>query len=181
MKNLSILFVIFISSISFAQKNKQEFQVPNIPVNSETNLITYEKTINIIGSQKEIYTKLLRWYTSYFKNPTEVIREKNEQEGRIIGKYRFKYNFPPDKKGIEAYAGILQYTITVETKEGSYSYIISDFNNKDISYTPVEYWLDKNSQKYTTSCDYFLIQLDSNIQEVIADLEHFMKTGNHKK
>ncbi|OFX50902.1 MAG: hypothetical protein A2046_11310 [Bacteroidetes bacterium GWA2_30_7] len=183
MKKLAICFLAILISANFlsAQKgNEEPVKVPNIPIDKETKLITYTKVLTIAGTKEELYKKALSWFNTFYKNPKDVIKEQNETDNKILGKHRFNFNNPPDKKGSTAYAGILQYSIYAYAKDGRVKYEIKDFNLKDASYHPIEYWLDKTSQKYTTKCDYYLLELDTKINEVIADFEKFMKTTEQK-
>lgn len=183
MKKIVICFlaILFTANLLSAQKgNEEPFKVPNIPVDKDTKLITYTKVIEVSGTKEELYKKALNWFNTYYKNPKDVIKEQNETDKKILGKHRFNFNNPPDKKGSTAYAGILQYSIYVFAKDGRVKYEIKDFNLKDVSYSPVEYWLDKTSQKYSSKCDYYLLELDTKINEVIADFEKFM-TSTEKK
>ena len=172
---------IFANTLS-AQKSKDAdtFVVPKIPLDKDTKLITYTKVLGIQGTKDELYKKALSWFNTYYKNPKDVLREQNETDGKILGKNRFNFNNPPDKKGSTAYVGILQYSIYIFAKEAKVKYEIKDFNLKDASYHPIEYWLDKSSQKYTTKCDYYLLELDTKINEVIADFEKFMNAKEQK-
>lgn len=186
MKSKSFVFyffaiALFANTLS-AQKNKnaETFTVPETPVNQDTKLITYTKVLELQGTKDDLYKKALSWFNTYYKNPKDVLKEQNEADCKILGKHRFNFNNPPDKKGSTAYAGILQYSIYVFAKEGKVKYEIKDFNYKDVSYHPIEYWLDKSSPKYSAKCDYYLLELDTKIKEVIADFEKFMNAKEQK-
>lgn len=183
MKKVAFYFLAILFTVNFlyAQKGNEELiKVPDIPVDKDTKLITYTKVLTIGGTKEELYKKALSWFNTYYKNPKDVIKEQNETDNKILGKHRFNFNNPPDKKGSTAFAGILQYSIYVFAKDGKIKYEIKDFNLKDASYQPVEYWLDKTSQKYSAKCDYYLLELDTKINEVIADFEKFMLSKEKK-
>ena len=85
----SILIGITLS-LNAQKKNEVVFEKPEIPVDELSKKITYTKVVEATGSKDELYRKALSWYNNYYKNPTEVIREKDPVEGKILGKGRIK-------------------------------------------------------------------------------------------
>ena len=120
----AILFCLLMQN-TVAQKNP--VAVPDIPVNSETNLITYTKVVDITGvSKDELFKRGLDWCNSFYKNPADVIREKDLPSGIIICKHRFKISNPYDKKaGVATDAGMIQYTLTIDFKDEKYRYTMT--------------------------------------------------------
>lgn len=179
---LTLILVVGFNK-SYAQKKKNEvvYEAPALPIEESSNKINYTEVVSTPGTPNELYKKALRWFNTYYKNPTDVIREKNEEEGSIIGKARFKYMTPPNKDGQQSMQGILQYTIYFYAKDGRYKYEIKEWNLKATSYTPAENWMDKNSQTYTNSYDYYLIQLDNYAKETVKSLNDFMTNQVEKK
>jgi hypothetical protein len=49
-----------------------------VPVDSVTGKITYEGVVDVKGvAAGELYQRINAWFQSYYKNPTEVIREND--------------------------------------------------------------------------------------------------------
>lgn len=132
-------------------------------------------------SAKELYSRGLNWFNTFFKNPSDVIRETDSVKGKISGKARFKIYNEADKSGLRTDAGNTEYTIKLETKDGKYRYIFTDINWKQASYYPAERWLDTKAQSYKKVFTYYLEQTDSTILSTSDNLESFMKAPPVKK
>lgn len=158
---------------SHAQKKSklETFEKPEFTIDETTKMITYQNVVEIEGTKKELYNKGLNWYKTYYKNPTNVIREQDKINNKIVGKGRFKILNPKDKKGIQTMAGIVQYTITTHYKDGKIKYVINDINWKQTSKFPAEKWLDETSPSLTPKYNYFLQQVDEYMKKTTANLE----------
>ncbi len=152
------------------------------PVSEETNLITYEKAVDATELKKgDLFEKAIAWINDYYKNPTDVIREKNADAGKIVCKARFKIFNEPDKNGTVTDAGVVQYTLTLLFKDAKYKYQFSEFNWKQLSYYPVERWMNSDSPSYSKSFPYYLRQVDEYAKKTIAELEKFMMAKKKSK
>lgn len=168
---MTFLFSILLTH-AVAQK-RTEVTLPAVPVDSITKLITYEGVIEVKGASAEVlYDRITDWFKSYYKNPSEVIRENDTVKFRITGKPRFKIHNPEDKNGLKTDAGLVQYTITVASREGRFKYELSEFNWKQLSYFACERWLDKESSSFNTAWISYLEQLDAYSKEVISSLKN---------
>jgi hypothetical protein len=182
-KLISFSWLIMLATI-FSSVNAQtadevtESQRPFCPIDNETKLITYDKVVTLPdlkeSKKEDLYNKALAWANAFYKNPTDVIREKNQEAGKIVCKARFKIQNEKDKTGFASDAGVVQYTLTIMVKDGRYRYHISNFNWKQLSYYPIERWLDASSPSYNPSYAYYLIQVNDYAYNLIADLEKFM-------
>ncbi len=162
-----------------------EDQKPFCPIDNETRLITYDKVVTLTDLKEsrkdELYNKVLAWANAFYKNPTDVIREKNQESGKIVCKARFKIQNEKDKSGFASDAGVVQYTLTLMVKDGRYRYQLSAFNWKQLSYYPIERWLDASAPSYNPSYAYYLIQVNDYAYSLIADLEKFMAMKKKEK
>jgi hypothetical protein len=52
--------------------------------------------------------------------------------------------------------------------------VINEINLKETSYTPIEKWLDKSANGFTTRNYYYLDQLDKEMKAVIQSFEEYM-------
>lgn len=176
---LIAFFMLGVLNNVFSQKNTQ-YKAPEMPIDSITKLITYTNVIHVRGETKTVlYNRALNWFNTFYKNPTEVIREKNENQ--IVGKARFKIMNPPPEKGTQTQAGVVQYTFKTFFKDGRYKYEITNINWKQTSYYPIEKWMDKESVSYVPKYDYYLKQVDDYIKDTISKFVTSMKKAPAKK
>lgn len=164
---------LLLSVTVLAQEN---IQLPSMPVDEVSKLITYEKVTEVAGAKEQLFEKALAWCSSYYKNPGDVIREQDMDAGKIVCKARYKIKNPEDKKGLATDAGNVMYTMTLEFKEGRYRCIITEINWKQQSYYPIERWQDTTAQSWKPEFAYYLQQVDETSKEVMKDLEKAMKT-----
>ena len=178
--------MVVISAISFFTNAQKQVLSPavQLPVDSITKLISYEGVIQSPGTKADVfYKRAQRWFNTYYKNPSEVIRENDSLKFKITGKPRFKIYNPPDKEGTKTDAGLIQYTITVVAKEGRCKYELTEFNFKQQSYFPCERWMDTKSQSYTGVYPEYLKQLNQYANELIKNLNDALlkeKPAKHK-
>lgn len=180
-----LTFGLMFQSVKAQIADAAEDQKPFCPIDNQTKLITYDKVV-ILTDMKEskkddLYNKALAWANAFFKNPTDVIREKNQDAGKIVCKARFKIQNEKDKSGFASDAGVVQYTLTLMVKDGRYRFQLSAFNWKQLSYYPIERWLDSSSPTYNPSYAYYLIQVNDYAYNLIADLEKFMAMKKKEK
>jgi hypothetical protein len=177
MKRTMITLILMVFSVMLFAQKQEDYKEPQLPTDETTKLITYVKVVEVTGVQDSLFVKGKRWFFAYYNNPTGVIREEKPEEGKILGKHQFKVLNPADKKGLQTMAGIVQYTVTVQVKENKARIVLTDFNLKANSYTPIEKWLDKNAAGFTTVNYFYLEQLDKMAKEILADFEKFITAG----
>ncbi len=169
------IMLISISIIATAQKQKYKtYEQPKFTIDEDTKMITYSGVIELKGTPDELYDKGLSWYKTYYKNPTNVIRNQDKATHKILGKARFKILNPPNKKGLKTMAGIIQYTIKLGFKDGKYRYIIDDINLKQTSKYPIERWLADKGPYYKPNNNFYLQQIDEYMKKTIDNLKKYM-------
>lgn len=168
---------------SFAQNKTTQttITVPVMPIDDESKVVTYQGTVEVAGTQKELYKKALTWFNSYFKNPAEKLRGADSINGSIDGYIRFKIYNPENKDGLKTEAGMVQYSLLLNFKDGKFRYTITNINWKQPSYYAIEKWMDKKDQYYKSEFDYYLVQTNDEAQKVINDLSTYMKKIQVKK
>ena len=183
MKSLSILVLSFLLSLSSAaQKNAAPATVVKMPLDSGTQLVTYDMVVPVQGTSSAVlYKRALEWFHAYYKNPTEVIRENDAEKGKIVGKPRYKIYNPADKDGLKTDAGAVQYTITLAVKEGRYKYELTAFNWKQPSYYAIERWMDTKAQSYSPVYNHYLTQTDEYAKDLIRNLKAAMSSDKTAK
>jgi len=166
-KFASLLFFAAFSAINVYAQKEDEIAWPNLPIDKETGKITYTEVVKVDGvSANDLYDRAMKWFTDYFKNPAEKLRKEDKDNGEIEAFIRYKiYN--KDKKGEQASdAGLVQYSLILQFKDGRYKYTFTDFNHKEVSYFAIEQWMDKTDEMAAKHADY-LTQVDDQIKEVI--------------
>ncbi len=181
MKNL-FLFIISLFLLNVAAfSQKEDYKEPTLPVDQESKLITYTKVVDVTANKDSLFKKGKKWFYTFYKNPTGVIKEEDAANGKIAGKHQVKVLNPADKKGIQTMKGIVKYTVTTQFKENKARIVISELNLESSSYTPIEKWLDKTAPGFTTKNYYYLTQVDSLMNDVTSNFEKFMKEANKVK
>jgi hypothetical protein len=182
MRKILVFALVLSFSAVYAQK-KEAGTAPQLPIDSITKKITYEGVVEAKGvSADTLYRRILDWFNQYYKNPTEVIREKDEAGRKIVGKPRFRISNPIDpKSGVKTDAGVVQYTITVTAREGRFKYEITDINWQQLSAFPAERWYDTSLPSYNKNYEEYLKQLDAYIQALIPQLKKAATTSKAVK
>ena len=169
-----ILAIMLAGSVCLAKAQKEPLATAfAVPVDTITNLITYEKVIEVQGvSAAVIYKRINEWFQTYFVNPAEVIRENDSVKFVIAAKPRFRLTNISSKDGAKTESGAVQYSITVSAREGRYKYELTAFNWKQQSYYPSEKWMDTKAKTFLPIYNDYLQQLDKYSLETINSLKN---------
>ena len=169
-KSINLLLTyLLVNTLAFSQNPDT---VKLVPVDEETNLITYQETENQVGTKSELYNRANDWFKSYYPNPGNVTKIKDIEKGLLTGIARLRI-FDYDKKGNKFPAGTIQYSIKVDLKDGKYRLTLSKFNLLGASYFPLERWLNE-PKLYTKRNKIFLKQLDDKMKELIINFHTLM-------
>ncbi|NSW45101.1 MAG: DUF4468 domain-containing protein [Bacteroidales bacterium] len=174
MKTYVLSFTLILLSTLIINAQKEEYKEPVLPIDSNTKMIMYSKTLSVNLTKDSLYKKVKSWFFAYYKNPTGVIRQDDAANGQIIGKHQIKVLNPPDKKGIQTMRGIVQYTITTQFKDNKVRIVLNELNLKETSYTPIEKWLDKTAPGFTTKNYFYLEQIDKEMKATINHFENYI-------
>lgn len=162
---------IFSSGISYSQNITE---VPQMPIDSITKLISYKEVVNENGTPDELYKRAIEWINSFYNNPTGVTRTRDPINHKIIGVAQIKIK-RTDKDGVVLDAGNVAYTINIEFKENRYRYELTKFNHKRTSHFPIERWLDPKDPQYNSDCPDYLNQVHAYSLDLIENLKKGMK------
>jgi hypothetical protein len=149
-------------------------QASSVPVDDQTKLVTYKEVVQVKGTKDELYVRGIEWINTYYKNPTEVTRTRNREDGLIKGVARFKTTFT-DKDGFKKDGPMIEYGFTFEFKDGRYRYIFTDMSRKEASRQPVELWLNNKDHAYNPQWDDYLAQIDAYFKTTLASLKKAME------
>jgi len=150
-----------------------------LPVDEETKLITYKEVVQQVGTKPELFNRAIEWINKEYKNPAEVTRVRNPETGLIELIHRIELNY--EEKGVVRSAGIVDYTLKIELKDGRYRYTFTNFNLKQASRVPIEKWMDKSDKAYIPAWDNYLAQVDAHTKKVIDSLKKGMEPPVQKK
>ena len=127
-----VVMLLLINLTTYAQKKKkgeEQLTVPTFPM--KDGKVVYSEVVNQNGvAIAEQYKRCLGWFNSFYKNPTNVIKE-NVVDQKIKGRAKFNLYLEDAKTGEKSRAGLMGYTIEVAFKEGKYKYDITRVNKKD--------------------------------------------------
>ena len=173
--SLSVMALLVAVSTCHAQKKKEPvIEIPDFRVDDKTKKVIYQEVTEQQGSKDVLYEKALSWATKYYKNPRDVLREKDKDKGRLKAKARFYIFYTDPKKGTKTRAHTIEYTLVVEFKEGRYRYEVTDINYKATSYQGIEQWIDANTRQYSYATASYLVQVDEEIHKLINLLKAAM-------
>ncbi|MBK7965786.1 MAG: DUF4468 domain-containing protein [Bacteroidetes bacterium] len=174
---IMLLMVLVLSPIAnFAQENT------SLPIDEKTGLISFTKVNEVANTTPtELYQRALTWASTFYKNPTDVIRERDSVNGSILCKARFKISNPADKKTPVTDAGNVMYSLKLQFKDGRYRYELNEINWKQQSYFAAERWMDKASSSYQPNFESYLQQTQTEVNRILTSLEKAMSTAPSAK
>jgi hypothetical protein len=149
------------------------------PVDTDTKLITYKEVVEVPGKTGELFNRSIEWVNTQYKNPSEATKVRNPATGLVEIIHRIELT--REEKGIVRPAGIVDYSMKIEMKDGRYRYTITNFNYKDLSRKPIEFWMDKKDKAYTPEWDNYLKQVDDFTRKLIESLKKGMLPPAPKK
>ena len=147
---------------------------PTMPIDEETKKICYTQVVEVKGTMNELYKRAIEWFNKQYKNPQDVTKVRDEENGKIQGVHRIKV-YDIDDKGAKTGGREITYTIYLDFKDNKYRYRITDLREIKTSTSPVEKWLDKKLPSYTPQYENYLAQIDKAIKEIIESLKQGMK------
>ncbi len=179
---VTVLFCLSTTAIVLAQTPAN----PRMPVDEATNLITYTDVVDEPGMTKDtIYSRALRWFKTFYKNPVDAIKNADAAAYKIEGGYRFTIKRPdPGSKKEPAPmvdAGVVNYKINIMCKDSKFKYEITSMSWKQASYYPIERWMDTAAKNYDPNFALYLKQTDEYVKDLIKSLENYIETDPVKK
>lgn len=179
MKKISLIFVLFLSAGLFAQK-ASDIEIPYFPIDEETKLVTYTDVIQVPGVLKDsLYDVALAWMKIYYKSPSQVIKSQSKEEGMIDIRHQF-YVTRKDKNQ-EVKAGLINYYLTLQFRDGRFKYTITKVNLEGNSYFGIEKWLNEEAYKKDEYVPGYLVQIDKFMMDLIASMESEVRPVAPKK
>ncbi len=166
-----IVFSIFLLSgiTSFAQKGA-DVEIPYFPMDEISKMVTYTDVIQVPGVLKDsLYDVAMAWMKIYYKSPSQAIKSQSKEDGIIDIRHQF-YVTRKDKNQ-EVKAGLINYYLTLQFKDGRFKYTITKINLEGTSYFGIEKWLNEEQYKKDENIPGYLQQIDKFMMDLIASME----------
>lgn len=177
---LALFMLIFLAP--YAQNS-----TPNLPIDGESRRIVYTEVVQVDTSttKNELYSRALEWFAKSYKSSKNVIQLEDKEGGKIVGKALMQVYHKALGKDYES--GHINYTISIYLKDGRYKYDIINFhhtgqlvrNGGSIpSHGACEDMINTSRRQmgisYQKTYNYYLQQLDANMQVLIESLKKGM-------
>ena len=170
MKRILLFFVMLAVAMTvYGQKKGTAPVAPNMPIDEDTQLITYKEVIQENGSAQELYERALKWAKSFYKNTGEVIKN-NDATNHVIDFRSSVRIYFHQKDGTKLTKNVVYYNFKLQCRDGRYRYTITDFNEKATAAAPIERWLNPEDKKWDPECFVNLQEVDEQIRALIDSL-----------
>ncbi len=174
-KTILFFFVLLFSAPLVAQITKGV-----LPIDPDTKKIKFQEVVHEKGSKQQLFNRCIYWLYKYYKDADRVTSVRDPNTGKIIGQHRFRVYYY-DKDSVKRIGGTIDYTFTIEFRDGRYRYTINKLLLKTASKYPIENWLDKSSPNYDPRWDSYLQQIADFVKSWSDDLKEHMKPEPPKK
>jgi len=143
MKKTILTLLTFLPLLLFSQKKQKEVTKVILPLKNES--IYIEKVIDSLSADKrKVYNASLKWMATVFVDSKEVIQNKNENDGEIIGSGNFRLVLP----GFTTTNDLISFMIEITAKDNKSRMRIYQFSRKAIGYNYPSMPLDPDYQAY---------------------------------
>ena len=172
-------FLVLIACLSFVMNSQAQESVkrPDVPLEKGSGRVVYTAVKQTGGTQSELYAKSKSWFQDYFKNPSEVIKDKDDERFMVLGKHGINIyrDMKWGKETTQQKVGMVKYRIKIIAKDGRYKYKIDDiFLVKGIK-EYVELWLDDALPAEEMNQNYhYLTQVNDHMKNLIKDMHEVM-------
>ena len=174
-KILALIALVMVGILAYGQNKKgPEIPYPNVPIDEETNLVTYKEVVQQANATpQELYDRAMTWVKKFYKNTAEVIKSSDRDKGVIQLRSSVRI-YVVKEDGSKVFKNIVYYNMKIECRPGRYRYTITDFNEKAAAAAPVEVWLNTENPKWEIGQYAYLNQIDEQILALIESLEEGM-------
>lgn len=175
MKSSFLKLCFIMSGVVIMSLNARSQELLTIlPVNKTTNKVEYTEVVKVEGTASELYTRGLMWINTFYKNPSDVTKIRDEGNGIISGTHRIQL-MKKLADSTDVPSGLVQYDFKFEFKEGRFRYTINDFASKEMSKQPIEKWLNPKDPSFNANTVNQLKQIDKYVKDLIAGLKKGMQ------
>ncbi len=179
MKSSYKIFLIVIMSIFYG------FGI-ELPVDEKTGKVTYTEVVQLDSSvtKSQIYTTAREWIATTFKSAKNVIQMDDKESGKIIAKGNLQLvgivMHSLLRNGNSQCMGHMNFTLSIQAKDGRYKYILTDFVRESVStgYPPtaIENVMASGLRKAVKEA--IIVQTGEKARSLIVRLKDKMKTSS---
>ncbi len=166
---LCLTAVLLSTTILFAQKKGEPLSEPKLPIDEDTELVTYKEVVNEMGTPQELYDRAMAWSKKYFNNKSEIYKVTDREKGIIELRSTVRI-YSVLKDGSRHFKNVVYYNMKIECRQDRYRYTITEFKEKATSSAPIEVWFNTEAPKWEPACYQWLTQVDEAITELTNNL-----------
>lgn len=181
------LIFSFLATLFLAVHVIAQNETLQLPIDTTTKMITYTDVVNVDTSisKQELYSRAREWFAKAYNSSQSVIQMDDKENGKIVGKALTQVYHK--SLGSNYPSGHINYTISIYLKDGRYKYEVTNFyhtgqlvsgGNRIEDYGPCEEMINTKKKtwgvSYQKAFNYYLSQLDTKTQALIADLKASM-------
>jgi hypothetical protein len=174
-KNLAIVLALIALPLTFLGQKTVHTDFPDMPIDENTELVTYREVRQMAGSSEVLYERALKWANKYYKNPAASITKKDKQAGIIECVSNIPIYTLAKDGTTRVNAGYVYYTLTIEARENRYRYTITNLYKKESAQFPIEKWLDKTRPEWTAVRYDHLHQIDAFVRNLMEEIDAGMQ------
>ncbi len=171
MRRLFLVLTTLLLSVTvlFAQKKGEEIPVPELPIDEDTQLVTYKEVVNEQGTPQVLYDRALAWAKKYYNNKSEVFKVTDRENGILEIRSSVRI-YTILKDGSRHFKNVVYYNMKIECRENRYRYTITDFKEKATSSAPIEAWFNTEAPKWEPAWYLWLNQINEDMEKLTNNL-----------
>lgn len=167
----SLLIALACCFNTYAQKDEEA--IPNLPIDEDTKLVTYQEVVQEPGAPAELFDRAMTWVKTYFKNSEAVIKSSDREKGVIMLRPSIRI-YTTLKDGKQHYKNLVYYDFKIECRQDRYRYTLTDFNEKAQAAAPIEDWFKRDHPHWEPNWYKWLNQVNDEVIKVTQSLEEGM-------
>lgn len=160
-----------LSCISAGAQNgkSKDWDIPYFPIDSTTGLVTYTDVVKVDGVPADsLYDLALAWMKTFYKSPSEVIKTADRDNGLLD--IRHSFYVTRDDKGQTVKAGLINYYLTLQFRDGRWKYTITKVNLEAPAYFGIEKWINDEKYRADKNVPGYLDQIDRFMDDLITKM-----------
>lgn len=173
MKRITFLTVLFSWVFMGLAQNDNDNLAPQLPIDKETKLVTYQEVVQETGTPQELYDRAVEWAKKEYTNTNEVFKVQDREQGLLEMRSSVRI-YSKTKDGKPFFKNIVYYRFKIECRENRYRFTITEFNERVTAAAPIEVWFDTNNPNWQPSHFEYLKQIDQQVKDLIISMKKGM-------
>ncbi|MCI5058818.1 MAG: DUF4468 domain-containing protein, partial [Flavobacteriales bacterium] len=173
---LLTLFISVSTTVNGQKRKKDEEPIIQLPTfnKNESDKVYYSEVVQTSGSTADIYKRAVKWFNTYYKSPSSIIKETKENE-MIRGAGRMRLMGKATESGARAGTAMMLYDVVIYAKEGRYKYELKNFRMKGKTSTDIEKIISDTEANYDRANADYLVQVEENQRKIIQNIKKTME------